>query len=89
MKSLTSEPVDSIREEDTDSVAIKVDQFANADYSLEAYFNAVRFSLRSQVLRILEKHKDMVHELDPQGYSAVHWASKKGDIEMLHTLYEV
>lgn len=60
---------------------------SNEDYSVDTFYNAVRFGIRSQVQRILEVKSDLVHKLDEKGFSAVHWAAKRGDVEMLQTLH--
>jgi ankyrin repeat protein len=47
----------------------------------------VRFGLKSQVQNALKESPNVVNELDSSGCSAAHWASKRGDIEMLEILY--
>jgi len=56
------------------------------DFTIDSFYNAVRFGIRPQVQRILEARTDFVHQLDDRGFSAVHWAAKRGDVEMLQTL---
>jgi ankyrin repeat protein len=44
--------------------------------------------LKSNVKTILEKSSHLVNSLDTSGFSLVHWAAKKGDIETLSILHE-
>ena len=51
-----------------------------------ALFNGVRYGMKSQVLSILGQTPALVHAVDAQGYSLVHWAAKKGDVDVLQAL---
>ena len=51
-------------------------------------FSGIRFGLRPQVVGILERFPALASNVDPQGHSAVHWAAKKGDVEILNLLFD-
>jgi hypothetical protein len=53
---------------------------------VRALFNGVRYGMKMQVFAILEKSPALVHSIDAQGYSLVHWAAKKGDVDVLQVL---
>ena len=57
------------------------------DFTVENFYNAVRYGIKSQVQKILESKKEFVHQFDDKGFSSVHWAAKRGDVEMLETLH--
>jgi ankyrin repeat protein len=57
---------------------------------LNSLFDAVRFGMRTQVARLLERHSDdpdLVNKYS-KGHTLCHWVAKKGDLEMLQLLYE-
>jgi palmitoyltransferase ZDHHC13/17 len=57
---------------------------------IDDLFTFVRFGNRSDTRETLTSakdiHDDLVNERDPNGYTCVHWAAKKGDVEMLYIL---
>ena len=53
---------------------------------VRALFNGVRYGMKAQVFSILEKSPLLVNSVDAQGYSLVHWAAKKGDVDILQLL---
>ena len=60
---------------------------ANVEQVLvRALFNGVRYGMKAQVFSILEKSPLLVNSVDAQGYSLVHWAAKKGDVDILQLL---
>ena len=56
-------------------------------YTVENFHTNVKYGLKKQVVQILEAHREFVDMFDENGFSAVHWAAKRGDVEMLETLY--
>lgn len=52
------------------------------------FFNSVKYSMKQQVVNIVTIYPDIVNCLDDQGFSCIHWAAKKGDIELLQLLHE-
>lgn len=56
---------------------------------LSSLFDAVRFGMRTQVKRLLERTDDMtVINKHHNGHTLCHWVAKKGDLEMLQLLYD-
>ena len=53
---------------------------------VRALFNGVRYGMKAQVFSIVEKSPLLVNSVDAQGYSLVHWAAKKGDVDILQLL---
>lgn len=56
-------------------------------FTVENFYNAVRFGIKNQVVTILESNKEFATKLDDKGFSCVHWAAKRGDVDMLETLH--
>jgi ankyrin repeat protein len=54
--------------------------------SIDEFFNAIKFGLNSQVTRLLEISPHFVNSVDSQGFSAIHWAAKRGDETLLNIL---
>lgn len=61
---------------------------AKPKHTKDDMFNAVRFGSLVVVKNILGEMPELVHELDNQGYSAVHWAAKSGSVDMMEVLVE-
>lgn len=55
---------------------------------IEEYVNGVRYSIKSQVIGVLDRVPSIVNTLDVQGNTCAHWAAKRGDIEILQLLSE-
>lgn len=55
---------------------------------MEELIAGVRYSIRSQVVGVIERCPAVVNSLDLQGNTSAHWAAKKGDLEILHLLAE-
>ena len=71
-----------------ESDQLDVDKEALSEtFTIETYYNAVKFGVKSQVIKILETHREFATTFDEKGFSAVHWAAKKGDVDMLNTLH--
>jgi palmitoyltransferase ZDHHC13/17 len=68
-----------------DDAALKDDR----RLKLDSLITAVRFGIQSQVMDILNENEfpDIVNDMDSQGHTSVHWACKKGDVEMLYLLH--
>ena len=55
-------------------------------HTKDEMFNAVRFGSLTKLKDILGEMPELVHEVDDQGYSAVHWAAKSGSVDMMELL---
>ncbi len=55
--------------------------------TIEDLIRSVKFSMRTEITRILFHYPEMVNELDSGGYTAVHWAAKAGNVLILQTLH--
>jgi ankyrin repeat protein len=56
--------------------------------ALEDLVNGVRYSIKSQVVSVLDRAPHLVNMADGQGNSSAHWAAKRGDLEILRLLGE-
>ncbi len=73
-------------DESTTKIKVEDDPELRAK-KIDELFTSVRFGMRGEVLEILRLYPDLVNEFDSRGFTTVHWASKKGDTEMLTLLH--
>lgn len=58
-------------------------------FSMDDFFNTVRYGTPTHIGFIISKMpQDHVNQLDNQGFSAMHWAAKRGDIDIIQTLFD-
>jgi curved DNA-binding protein CbpA len=60
---------------------------AKPELTIKDLITSVKFGLRSEITRHLYHYPDMVNDFDEQGYTAVHWAAKSGNVSILQTLF--
>ena len=61
---------------------------SNNVVSASDLFSAVRYGHHAAARKLLLSNPEFVNEYDSQGYTCAHWASKKGDVEMMKLLSE-
>lgn len=57
-------------------------------FSVDDFFSTVRYGAKSHVNFILENAPFLVNRKDSKGYTATHWAAKRGDVEILRLLFD-
>eukprot|EP01038_Epipyxis_sp_PR26KG_P007129 gene7129-9728_t len=57
------------------------------DYTLDDFFNSVRYGSKNNIIHILDTNSNLLHKMDPQGYTCMHWAAKRGEFEILEVLH--
>jgi ankyrin repeat protein len=57
-------------------------------FSVEDFFQAVRYGATSHIEFILDNDPSLVNKLDSEGFTSIHWAAKRGDYEVLSELHK-